>query len=274
MNDKLRWVLPLPLVIFVAAAWIFARTENEVRVQVERAQRQWRQEDYRQAVSLYEAVHLDFPKSQYADDALWEAGTIYYVNFYDIDRALMSFHKLVTQYPDSPLAAESYLKLAQIHEVELADLPKAIGCWNQLLSLNFPLERRRQVRFLIGNAHFKLNQFNKALVEFELLMNAGQSDDITDQARARAGTIMQIQSRHEESVEYFAEVLETTNCSDCRRTARLGLIESYEFLGELSKAMEVAQTIPTSEFATQVKEDLLRRLSEKAKYYDPGGSRN
>ena len=271
MNDRLGWVIPLPLIIFVASAWIFVRTENEVRVRVERAQKQWRQENYREAANLYEAVHLDFPKSQYADDALWEVGTIYYVNFYDIDRALISFHKLVTQYPDSPLAAESYLKLAQIHEVELADLPQAIACWNQLLSLDIPLEQRRQVAFFIGNAHFKLNQFNRALVEFELLMNDGQSDDITDQARARAGTIMQIQNRYEESVEYFSEVLETTNCSDCRRTARLGLIESYEFLGELSKAMEVAQTIPTSEFATQVKEDLLRRLSEKAKYYDPGG---
>jgi len=150
-------------------------------------------------------------------------------------------------------------------------LPKAIAWWNQLLSLGLPLEQRRQIRFYIGNAHFQLNQFEKALGDFEFLMNAGQVDDITDQARARAGTIMQIQNRYEESVEYFSEVLEKTNCSDCRRTARLGLIESYEFLGELSKAMEVAQTIPKSEISTQAKEDLLRRLGEKAKYYDPGG---
>ena len=270
-SDKLRWVIPLSLFIFVASAWIFVRTENEVRVQIERAQKQWRAENYREAIELYESVHQDFPKSQYADDALWEVGTIYYVNFYDVDRALISFHKLVTQYPDSPLLVESYLKLAQIHEVELVDLSKAIACWNQLLGLDLPLERRRQVRFYIGNAHFKLNQFEKALGEFEALMNDGQMDDIVDQARARAGTIMQIRNRHEKSVEYFAEVLEKTNCADCRRTARLGLIESYEFLGELSKAMEVAQTIPTSEFSAQAKEDLLRRLNEKARYYDPSG---
>jgi len=271
MNDRLRWVIPLPLLIFVASAWIFVRTENEVRVQIERAQNQWRTENYREAVEIYESVHQDYPKSQYADDALWEVGTVYYVNLYDVDRALISFHKLVTQYPDSPLAAESYLKLAQIHEVELADLPQAIACWNQLLSLDLPLERRRQVHFYIGNAHFKLNQFEKALGEFEFLMNGGQVDDLTDRSRAQAGTIMQIQNRYEESLEYFNEVLEKTNCSDCRRTARLGLIESYEFLGQLSMAMEVAQTIPTSEFSTQAKEDLLKRLDEKARYYNPGG---
>ena len=271
MSDRLRWVIPLPLLIFVASAWIFVRTENEVRVQVERAQRQWRAESYREAVEIYDSVHQDYPKSQYADDALWEAGTVYYVNLYDFDRALISFQKLVTQYPDSPLAVESYLKLAQIHEVELDDLPQAIDYWNQLLSFDFPMERRRQVRFYIGNAHFKLNEFEKALGEFKVLMSDGQVDDITDQARARAGTIMQILNRYEESVEYFTEVLEKTNCSDCRRTARLGLIESYEFLGQLPKAMEVAQTIPTSEFSAQVKEDLLRRLGEKARYYNPGG---
>ncbi|MEE2839371.1 MAG: tetratricopeptide repeat protein [Acidobacteriota bacterium] len=270
MSDKLRWVLPIPIFIFLAASWVFVRTENEVRVQVGRAQKQWRVKNYREAVELYESVYQDYPKSQYVDDALWEVGTIYYVNFYDVDRALISFHKLATQYPGSPLAAESYLKLAQIHEVELADLPKAIACWNQLLTLDISRETLRQVRFSIGNAHFKLNQFEKALGEFQLLMNDEQVGDVTDQARARAGTIMQIQTRYEESVEYFSEVLEETNCSDCRRTARLGLIESYEFLGELSKAIEVAQTIPTSEFPTQVKDDLLKRLGEKARYYDPG----
>ena len=159
MSDKLRWVLPIPIFIFLAASWVFVRTENEVRVQVGRAQKQWRAENYREAVELYESVYQDYPKSQYADDVLWEVGTIYYVNFYDVDRALISFHRLVTQYPDSPLAAESYLKLAQIHEVELADLPKAIACWNQLLTLDISRETLRQVRFNIGNAHFKLNQF-------------------------------------------------------------------------------------------------------------------
>jgi tetratricopeptide (TPR) repeat protein len=271
MNDKLGWVIPLPLIIFLAGAWIFVQTENEAKVQIERAQKQWRAANYREAAELYQSVYQDYPKSQYADDALWEAGTIYYVDFYDVDRALISFHKLVTEYPGSPLAAESYLTLARIHEVELADLPKAIACWNQVLSLSLPRERNRQIRFYIGNAYFKLNQFEKALAEFELLMNAGQVDDLTDQARAQAGTIMQIQNRYEESVEYFSEVLEKTNCSTCRRTARLGLIESYEFLGELPKAMEVAQTIPISEFSTQVKEELLKRLGEKARYYDPGG---
>jgi tetratricopeptide (TPR) repeat protein len=271
MNDKLGWVLPLPLFIFLAGAWIFVQTENEARVQIGRAQKQWQAKNYREAAELYESVYRDYPKSQYADDALWEVGTIYYVDFYDVDRALISFHKLVTEYPDSPLAAEGYLKLAQIHEVELADIPKAIACWNQLLSLGAFREDRRQIRFYIGNAYFKLNQFEMALTQFELLMNDGQVDDITDQARAQAGTIMQIQNRHEESVEYFSEVLEKTNCFTCRRTARLGLIESYEYLGQLPKAMEVAQTIPISEFSTQVKEDLLKRLGEKARYYDPGG---
>ncbi len=271
MSDKLRWVIPAPLIIFLAASWIFVRTENEVRVQVGRAEKQWRAENYREAVTLYESVYQNYPKSKYADDVLWEVGTMYYVNFYDVDRALMSFHKLVTQYPDSPLAAESYLKLAQIHEAELGDLPKAIACWNQLLSLDISRETLRQARFNIGNAHFKLNQFEKALGEFQVLMNDGQAGEVTDQARARAGTIMQIQTRYEKSVEYFTEVLEETNCSDCRRTARLGLIESYEFLGQLPKAIEVAQTIPTSEFPVQTKDDLLKRLVEKARYYDPGG---
>lgn len=269
MNDRLRWIIPFPIFIFVAAAWIFVQTENEAWVQIDRAQRQWREGNYLKALTLYDGVHRNYPNSQYADDALWEIGTIYYVNLYNLESALGSFHKLTTQYPDSPLVPESYSKLAQIHEAELVDLPQAINYWNQMSSLDLSPERRRQVRFHIGNAHFKLNQFEEALIELEAILSDDHLDAITDQARIRAGAIMQIQGRHNESVKYFAEVLKETNCSECRRTARLGLIESYEFLGELPMAMKVAQAIPASEFPAQVKEDLLKRLGKKSEYYSP-----
>lgn len=269
MNNRLRWVIPLPLLIFVASVWIYVQTENEVRVQIARAQQQWRAENYAQAIDFYEFVYENYPKSQYADDVLWEIGTIYYINFYDVERALLYFHKLVTQYPDSSLAVEAYLRLAEIHEVELADLPRAIAYWNQILTLNMPLEFRRQARFQIGNAYFKLNQFEEAFQTFQLLMEDGNDDQISDRARARVGTIMQIQNQYERSVEYFNQVLENTDCSECRRAARLGLIESYEFLGDLSKAMEIAQTIPASEFPADMKQELVKRLGDKARYYEP-----
>ena len=242
-------------------------TENEVVVQISRAQSQWREGNHHQAIKLYDAVHRNHSRSRFADDALWEIGTIYYVNFYNVDRALLFYRQLVSQYPDSSLAADAYLRLAEIYEVELTDLPQAIAYWSQILIREVPREMRRQVNFKMGNAYFKLNQFEEAAEKFQLLMEDGSNDQLAERARARAGTILQIQSQFEKSVDYFKKVLEGPECADCRRTARLGLIESYEFLGELAKAIEVAKTMPTSDYSTKDKEDLLKRLENKARYY-------
>ncbi len=269
MNSRLQWILPVPFLLFSGAVWLYVETENEARVQVSRGQEQWRETNYMEAIEIYESIYKDYPKSQYADDALFEVATIYYINFYNVDRALHYFRELVTQYPESPLVPQAYLRLAEIHEIELTDLPQAIDYWNQILALDVPLEVRRQVYFEMGGAYFKLNQFDKAFEQFQLLMEDGGDDPLAARARAQAGIILQIQSQFEESVDYFNQVLEGPKCDDCRRTARLGLIESYEFLGELAKAIEVAESIPTSEYPAQEREDLLKRLENKARVYEP-----
>ena len=269
MNSRLRWILPIPLLLFSGAVWLYVETENEVRVQILRAQKQWRETDYMEAIEIYESVYQNYPKSQYADEALFEIGTIYYINIYNADRALHYFRELVTQYPDSSLATQAYLRLAEIHEVELTDLPQAIAYWSQILALDISLEVRRQIYFQMGDAYFKLNQFDEAFQKFRMLMEDGSNDSLAERARAQAGIILQIKNQFEESVEYFNQVLEGPECDDCRRTARLGLIESYEFLGDLAKAIEVAKTIPTSEYSAKEREDLLKRLDNKARVYEP-----
>jgi len=269
MNSRLRWILPIPLLLFSGAVWLYVETENEVRVQILRAQKQWRETDYMEAIEIYESVYQNYPKSQYADEALFEVGTIYYINIYNADRALHYFRELVTQYPDSSLATQAYLRLAEIHEVELTDLPQAIAYWSQILALDISLEVRRQIYFQMGDAYFKLNQFDEAFQKFQLLMEDGSNDPLAEKARAQAGIILQIQSQFQKSVDYFNQVLEGPECDDCRRTARLGLIESYEFLGDLEKAIEIAKTIPTSEYSAKEREDLLKRLENKARVYEP-----
>jgi len=268
MNNRLRWILPIPILLFCAASWLFVRSENEALIQMTRAERAWRAENYRAAVAMYQAFVGEYPRSQYADDALWEIGLIHQINYNDALNALHYFTRLVKEYPSSPRLVDAYLKLAEIHEAELMDLPKAITFWSQALSLEHRQGSRRTVQFQIADAHFKLNQFDQAIQNFRLLLD-GTGDDLKDRSRIRIATIFQIQKRYEESVGYFLEVIRTTHCVDCRRAARLGLIETYEFVGDLSRALELAQAIPVSEYSAEDKSELMRRLEEKQRYYTP-----
>jgi len=156
-NDKLWWVLPVPFLIFGAGGWLIFETENEVVVQIARAQLQWREGNHHQAIKLYDAVHENHSRSQFADDALWEIANIYYVSLYDVDRALLYFRKLAKEYPESSLVVDAYLKMAEIQEVELRDLPQTIEYLAQALVHSTSFDSGRQILFKMGNAHLKLN---------------------------------------------------------------------------------------------------------------------
>jgi len=268
MNNGLRWVLPVPLLLFVAAGWLYVETENEVRMLITRADRAWQAGDYSAAADIYESIVAHHPKSRYGARALWETGIIHQLNYNDANGALPYFTRLVKEYPGSPLVVDGYLKLAEIHEAEMMDLPRAIIFRTQALSIERGKERRREIIFRIADTHVKLNQFDQAVENFQLLLD-GDRDDLADRSRVRIGTIMQIRREYEQAAAFFLQVLRTAQCLDCRREARLGLIESYEFMGELAKAIELATAIPPSEYPDEEKAKILRRLQEKERYYTP-----
>ena len=242
-------------------------TENEVVVQITRAQSQWREGNHRQAIKLYDAVQKNHSKSRFADDALWEIANIYYVGLYDVDRALLYFGKLAKEYPESSLVVDAYLKMAEIQEVELRDLSRTIEYLAQALAHSTSLDSGRQILFKMGNAHLKLNQFVQSLRKFELVVQREPNDHLSHQARNRIGTIHQITNRYEKSLAHFTATAEKTDCSECRVESYLGLIESYEFLEEVKRAIETAESIPDQDFPAEEKQELLRRLRNKLRYY-------
>ena len=265
---KFDLVLFLPFAIFAIGVFLYVGTQNEARVQFLRAQDQWRSGQYGEAIHLYEGVFRDYPKGRYADRALWEMGTIHYVNFHHVDRAVVCLQKLLRLYPKSPLARDAELRLAEIHEAELGNMAQAISYWQQVLGQDSSPALGRRVRFKMANAHFKISQFQVARKQFQRVVNAGPNDHLSEQSEIRVGTILQIQKDYPGSTECFRRVLASTECDDCRIQAQLGLIESYEFMEELGRAVETAQAIRNEGHLLPMKEGLLERLREKGRYYE------
>ncbi len=266
MKDNYRFVLFLPFLIFGAGVWLYFQTENEVRVQMAQAQARWRVGAYEDAIALYESVSHNYPASRYADDALWEVATIYYFNYYDVNRALSCFQQLATGYPGTPLAKESHLKLAEINEVVLKDLRTAIENLNLALSEDPSIRSRRLISFKLGSDYLKLDRFDDARREFASIANDGLDDHLADQSSIRIGSILQIGKRYDESLPFFQRVLDRTKCADCRARAKLGLIESYEFMDDLPKAIAVAKSMEPGEYPENLKLGLLKRLTDKNRY--------
>ncbi|MGH9338793.1 MAG: tetratricopeptide repeat protein [Acidobacteriota bacterium] len=266
MRDKRRIVLLIPFLLLGIAVWVFVQTEHWVGMQLSRAQAKWRQADYLGAIERYETVYSRYPASQYADDALWEIGEIYYLNFHQIDRAVTHFEKIIAEYPHSPFIQRTYLKLAELHEVELNDLDKALQYWELALEQESKVASRRRILFKVATAHLKLEEFDRAFTEFEQVSRSEAFDELAQQSLVRMGTILQIQRRYSESVPFFQKALQKTGCVDCRTRAQLGLIETYQYLDDLPRAIETARAIDSQ----TLRQDLLRELDQKRRYYDYG----
>jgi pentatricopeptide repeat protein len=269
VREKHSWVLLLPFLVFGIGVWLYFQTQNQVRVEMLRAQTQWRDQNYDTAIGLYESIYQVYPRSRYADDALFELGTISYVNLYDVNRALSYYQKLVKDHPQSALAKEAYLKIAEINEAELGDYESAIQFWKEVLNLDSSIRQRVRVCFRIASACLKTNRFEEALEYFEYLLEHGTEPHLLDQARISVGIIYQIKREYENSVTCFQQVLDTSSCADCRLQAQLSLIESYQFVDDLPKAIEIAGAINPNEYPESLKTDLLRRLRDKKRYYEP-----
>lgn len=268
-NNKIRWILPIPFLIFGVGAWLYLETENEVRVQVDRAKVHWRKGNYSEAAKLFEFAYETYPESQYVENILWEIANISYTNLHEVDRAVEVFLILVARYPEGPLTPNAYLKLAEIHEVELNDPTQAIEYLTLTLALDVTSNVKRRVHFQLGSLYLKLNQFQDALLHLEILAKENPKNHLAQQARARVGKIHQIQKEFSGSISYFQEVVDFTSCKNCKVEALLGLIESYEFLGELTKAIEKAEEIPSSTYPLEMKKELLKGLENRLQYYGP-----
>ncbi len=261
-----RWVLATPWLIFGIGVGLYFQSENEVWTQFDRAQTSWRRGDYEQAMKLYERVYRLYPDSSYAGRALFELGSLNYINSYNINRAVEAFQRLVTEYPSSPKVVDAYMMLGEINEIELQDLPAAIDCWRRLLDMDLPSDLRRQLLFRIGNAYFKLDQFERARRTFEELLD--ENDDLAQQANIRLGTIFQLTRDYQDSLPCFEAVLRGESRASYRLQAQLGLIESYEFLADLDAAIAVAESVNDADYPADLKRDLLERLGNKRKFYE------
>lgn len=264
-----RWVLMVPAIMLAAAVWIFVQGEGEARVLFERAHSHWRASNYPAAAELFQQLADRFPDSSYADDALWEAGLIQYVNLYEVDRARRTFDRLVEAYPESPRAPHAHLKLAEMYKVEMNETEPVILHLRAALRGDLALTERRDVQFELAQNYFLQGDYSRALSIFTTLAASLGDGDLGQWARVRAGTILQILRRYPESVQVLQQVLSRPECPSCQQQARLALVESYEFLDQLSKAIDIARGLDSRYYPQELKDRLLARLSEKRQYYEP-----
>ena len=251
-------------VLVAAAAILFLYGRDQAGAEFERAREMWLAGEYRPATRAYEKIRRLHPDSRYAAEALWEIASIHYSHHYDLTQARARLEELLSRYPDSARVNEALIRLAEIHEAGGGDLAAAVKYWSRVLDRRLPPGERREILYKRGRALLKLEQLDES--QRDLLEAArGASDHLSQQAHVCLGTIAQIRGDHREALRLFEKSRELGRCGECLLQCRLSMIESFEYTGELDRAIEIAGVLDKTGYPKAV--ELIVRLRQKQDFY-------
>ena len=264
MSFPPRWPLFLPACLFALAVFVSRQSEHGAGAQFDRSHQLWLAANYTEAIQAYEEVQRAYPQSQYADNALWEIAEIYYTQYYNSEKAQTQLEKLLFQYPDSSLVPGALLRLGEIHEARGYDPASAVKYWELFLARDPPNERQRQILFKKGRMLIKMELLDEAERDLEEAAN-GKSDHLAERAYVCLGTIAQIRGEHHNAIKIFGKARSLGRCGECLLQCRLSMIESFEFTGELDRAMSVAHDLGETGYPKAQR--LAERLLKKSEFY-------
>jgi len=258
-----RGVLGLPLLMLAVAVFVTKKAERQPLMLLRKAQVLERNGSPREAARAYSSLVSRHPGTPVACQALWEWASMEYSVIQNTEKAVSVLHNLVDSCPGDQLVGEAMLRLADIHEIDLRDLEESNQIRREYCALMSDSPRFHEALFKIGDVLFKQGRYLEAQATFEQLLELEPAEEIATPANLRMGTILQVGRDYDSSIRYFEAAVTQSRSPEFRLQARLSLIESYEFLDRLSRALEVARNIGPDEYAAELKNDLVMRLNQK-----------
>jgi tetratricopeptide (TPR) repeat protein len=235
---------------------------------LEQAEGRWREGNYEDAIRLNTLLYNRERQGPYGAKALLKIGDIYYLNLRKLQDAVDTYNKLKDQYPGRPEEIKARQQLAAIYANEIGDLTQAILEYDRLLEAP-ELENRSEIRFQRARACFLKGDYDRALRELRQLEADGVTGHLAHQVYLKIGNIYQIQRKYEEAAVCFQKVMDAP-CIDCRRRARIHLMETQEALFNFDRAIAVIRSLDRTPENEEVVQREVRRLSEKRRRLDSG----
>lgn len=134
--------------------------------------------DYTESIKVYEKILTDYPMSQFADDALYTKAYLLQQMGEGPD-ARRIYQEVIDRYPDSHLAAESYMRQAEYYfdpredkdsDQSIVELQKAIKLYKKVLQYR-DSKRYDEALYNLGWSYYRLtaddpNYYSDAIVYF------------------------------------------------------------------------------------------------------------
>ncbi len=143
---SLRKITPIATILFGLAILACGqkRTEDEL---FKLAQEYEAQENFSEAVKTYEAQLEDYPKGQYADEAIERIAFVYYNNIHDFKKAIEYHERLIKDYPESEFVSRARFMIGFIYANNVENYELAEQHYNEFLELHPESELSESVKW-------------------------------------------------------------------------------------------------------------------------------
>ena len=256
-SGRILWALLFGLAILQGC-------EESPRRLIQQAEQKFDAGDYLGALTYYEQVAENFPKSQMADDALYWVGIIHHLFIKDDDKALQAFQKLTRNYPASPFTPDSQHYIALIFE-RLHKTRQAIEAYEHLMEISADARVVQESHFKIGELYFEGGDLDQSRNEWDALLKKYPAGVLVDKALYGIASTYYIQGRCKEALSLLNRLIDDHPQSELAMDARFRAASCLEEEGHLQEALNRFREVEQSYPNRQVVEKKIKALAEQLK---------
>lgn len=191
--------------------------------------------DYDNAIASFNDLMSSFPNSNYLDDAIFDLGNVYILN-QKYDLAIQSFTKIINQFPNSLFFSHCKLKIGLVHYIKNED-KQAITALKNILD-QFPnTNTSEQALNIIKNIYNELGQSDKFLELIKTVDHDFTKSEL-DSSTYYSAELQYMQTNYKTAIQSLNSYLSYYPEGLFIIEANYLLYKSYEYLGDLDKALE------------------------------------
>jgi TonB family protein len=207
---------------------------------------------YEDAIKKASKVLTFYPKSKWADDALFLIGKAYF-NMGEYVKSKRKFEELEQSFPKSKFLDDSHYFIS-LCLYNLGDKEEAVSSMNELLdSKKVNKKRKGQVSFWIGETQFENKEYDNAITYYEKTLKQFDPDTLSALTQFRIAECLWEKKDYLKAKAAFVEVEKQHPTTDILFESRFKEGECSYLLGEYDKGMKIFKNMSADKkFSSQL----------------------
>lgn len=209
-------------------------------------------------------------ESRTAVKALYKLGFVLETYLKDFEGALFNYNEFIRLGRDPVALYEVQKRIANLYFEQTSDPDKAVEAYRKLLQLSPETLEGDLFQFRIGQALFRLNEFEKARTEYQTLVEHFPKSHLVARTRYEIGNSYYMEGKYEVALEALKQVFRHHPQSEFSLEAQFLTAQCLEHLDRFAAALQVYESIRDKYSPRGVIQMRMAEIAKRAKKAKPG----